>query len=144
MAPVIFSKAIMEGTPIDVFNYGDMKRDFTYIDDIVEGVVRVSEKTPTADPKSTQQILIQIAATCLTCFTILEFIETMENALGKRAIKNMKPMQAGDVQQTHAATDALHALVGFTPTTILVEGITQFAKRYVPYQSISKSVSAHA
>lgn len=54
MAPVIFSKAIMEGTPIDVFNYGDMKRDFTYIDDIVEGVVRVSEKTPTADPKSTQ------------------------------------------------------------------------------------------
>ena len=51
MAPVIFSKAIMEGTPIDVFNYGDMKRDFTYIDDIVEGVVRVSEKTPTADPK---------------------------------------------------------------------------------------------
>ena len=67
----------------------------------------------------------------------------MENALGKRAIMNMKPMQAGDVQQTYAATDALHALVGFTPTTILVEGITQFAKRYVPYQSISKSVSAH-
>lgn len=51
MAPVIFSKAIMEGTPIDVINYGDTKRDFTYIDDIVEGVVRVSEKTPTADPK---------------------------------------------------------------------------------------------
>jgi nucleoside-diphosphate-sugar epimerase len=66
-----------------------------------------------------------------------------EKALGKNGIKNMKPMQAGDVQQTHAATDALHAVVGFTPTTILVDGITQFATWYVPYQSISKSVSSH-
>jgi UDP-glucuronate 4-epimerase len=135
MAPMIFARAIMEGAPIDVFNNGNMKRDFTYIDDVVEGVVRVSEKIPTAEPK------FDTASPDPSCSNVpyrlynignhhpvglLEFIETMEHALGKKAIKNMKPMQAGDVQQTYAETNDLHAAVGFAPTMKLNLGIESF------------------
>jgi UDP-glucuronate 4-epimerase len=135
MAPMIFAKAIMEGTPIDVFNHGDMKRDFTYIDDIVEGVVRVSEKIPAVDPE------FDAASPDPSCSNVpyriynignhesiglLEFIETMEKALNKKAIKNMKPMQVGDVQQTYAETSDLRVAVGFVPTMGLNVGIENF------------------
>ncbi len=136
MAPMIFAKAIMEGTPIDVYNYGDMKRDFTYVDDIVEGVVRVCEKIPAADSN------FDTANPDPSCSNVpyriynignhqpvglLEFIETMENALGKKAIKNMKPMQAGDVQRTYADVDNLRIAVKFKPGSPLARGIACFA-----------------
>jgi UDP-glucuronate 4-epimerase len=139
MAPMIFAKAIMEGTPIDVFNYGDMKRDFTYVDDIVEGVVRVSEKISTADPN------FDTANPDPSCSNVpyrlynignhqpvglLEFIEMMENALGKKAIKNMKSMQAGDVPITFADTNRLNRLVNFAPHTPLAEGTARFVVWY--------------
>ena len=137
MAPMIFAKAIMDGKPIDVFNYGDMKRDFTYIDDVVEGVVRVSEKIPVADPR------FDSADPDPSCSNVpfrlynignhqpvglLDFIEAMENALGKKAIKNMKPMQAGDVQSTNASTDDLRMAVGYAPVSQLGEGIERFVR----------------
>ena len=135
MAPKIFSKAIMEGTPIDVLNHGDMKRGFSYIDDIVEGVVRVSEKTLTADPKfdtanpdpssSNVPYRLYIIGNHKPV-GLLEFIETMENTLGKKAIKNMKPMQAGDVQQTYVETSDLRGAVEFAPTTVINAGIGPF------------------
>jgi UDP-glucuronate 4-epimerase len=140
MAPMIFAKAIMEGKPIDVFNNGDMKRDFTYIDDIVEGVLRVSEKISAEDPK------FDTANPDPSCSNVpyrlynignhqpvelLEFIETMENALGKKAIKNMKPIQAGDVQQTFAETSDLGAAVGFAPSTSSISGIRNFVAWFI-------------
>jgi UDP-glucuronate 4-epimerase len=137
MAPMIFAKAIVEGTPIDVFNYGDMKRDFTYIDDIVEGVVRVSEKIPMADPRfDTESPDPSRSNVPYRLYNIgnhhpvglLEFIETMENALGKNAIKNLKSMQAGDVQLTYAETSDLRVAVGFSPTTPLKTGIASFCR----------------
>lgn len=137
MAPMIFTKAIMEGTPIDVFNYGDMKRDFTYVDDIVEGVVRVSEKIPACDPEFDTANPDPSCSNVPHCLYnignhkpvgLLEFIETMENALGKKTIKNMKPMQAGDVQQTYADVDNLWIAVKFTPRSSLALGIENFAK----------------
>ena len=140
MAPMIFAKAIMEGTPIDVFNHGDMKRDFTYVDDIVEGVVRVSEKIPTADPS------FDSANPDPSCSNVpyrlynignhepvglLEFIETMEKAIGKKAIKNMKPMQAGDVKVTYADTTDLRSIAGFAPHTKLDDGVTKFVNWHI-------------
>ena len=142
MAPMIFAKAIMEGTPIDVFNHGDMKRDFTYVDDIVEGVVRVSENIPTPDAN------FDAANPDPSCSNVayrlynignhepvglLEFIETMEKSIGKKAIKNMKPMQAGDVKMTYAETDRLRKFAGFAPKTSLSLGITSFVQWFLDY-----------
>ena len=145
MAPMIFAKAIMEGTPIEVFNFGDVKRDSTYIDDIVEGVERVPAKIPAAnpafdtvdpDPSSSNVPYALYNIGNHQPVELLRFIEAMETALGKQVTKSMKPMQAGDVRQTHAATDALRTLVGFAPTTNLVEGITLFAHWYCAYRSV--------
>ncbi|MDQ3261958.1 MAG: NAD-dependent epimerase [Pseudomonadota bacterium] len=144
MAPMIFAKAIMEGTSIDVFNYGDMKRDFTYIDDTVEIVLRVSQKIPAADLKSdTGNPDPSCSNAPYRLYNIgnhqpvglLEFIETMESELGIKAIKNMKPMQAGDVQQTYADTGDLRAAVGFEPTTPLTVGIKAFVAWLKAYSS---------
>lgn len=114
-----------------------MKRDFTYVDDIVEGVVRVSEKIPACDPEFDTANPDPSCSNVPHCLYnignhkpvgLLEFIETMENALGKKAIKNMKPMQAGDVQQTYADVDNLWIAVKFTPRPSLALGIENFAK----------------
>ena len=135
MAPMIFAKAIMAGTPIDVFNFGDMKRDFTYVDDIVEGVVRVSEKIPAADLKfdaaNPDPSCSNVAYRLFNIGNhqpvgLLKFIDMLESALGKKATKIMKPMQVGDVQQTYAETSDLRAAVGFSPTTQLHVGIEKF------------------
>ncbi|MBT9612050.1 MAG: NAD-dependent epimerase, partial [Burkholderiales bacterium] len=135
MSPSLFTGAIMQGRPIDVFNEGKMMRDFTYIDDIVEGVVRVLDKPATAD--SAFEYDNPDPATSYAPFRIynignhepvalMTFIETIEKACGKVAQKNMLPMQPGDVKATYANIDALRDAVGFTPSTPLAVGIGKF------------------
>jgi UDP-glucuronate 4-epimerase len=142
MAPMLFTKAILEGNPINVFNHGQMFRDFTYIDDIVEGVVRTLDKPATADHgfhsakpnASTSHAPYRV-------FNIgngqpvglLDFITCIENTLGIKAEKNFLPMQDGDVVATFASTNSLNAWVGFNPTTSIVSGIAQFVAWYRSY-----------
>ena len=136
MAPVLFAKAILSGTPIKVFNHGLMRRDFTYIDDIVEGVIRCLDKPATADPTfdplnpnpataAVPHRLFNIGNSQPT--ELLEFIALLEQALGRNAIKNLQPMQLGDVVATAADTSALEAWVGFQPNTPLREGLKALA-----------------
>lgn len=142
MSPSLFAGAILEGRPIDVFNQGRMQRDFTYIDDIVEGVVRVLDHTATSNPDfdSAQPD----PATSYAPYRVynignhepvelMTFIETIEQAIGKPAVKNMLPMQPGDVQATYADIDDLRAAVGFAPATPLSDGIARFVNWYKTY-----------
>jgi len=135
MSPSLFTAAIRAGRAIDVFNQGKMRRDFTYIDDIVEGVVRVLDKTATAD--ATFDTAQPDAATSYAPFRVynignhepvelMTFIGAIENALGKEAVKNMLPMQDGDVVATYADIEDLRQAVGFSPATPLKEGIEKF------------------
>lgn len=135
MSPILFARAIFEGRPIDVFNHGKMQRDFTYIDDIVEGVVRVLDKPATArvdydaiqpDPATSNVPWRVFNIGNHQPAELLDYIGIMERAIGKPAIKNLKPMQAGDVLATYADTSALDAWVGFTPSTPLDAGIAKF------------------
>ena len=144
MSPSLFTKAILEGKPIDVFNHGKMQRDFTYIDDIVEGVVRVLDKPATPNP-----VFDTINPDPSTSYApyrvynignhqpveLMTFIETIENALGKKAIKNMLPMQDGDVVTTFAETSELRDEFGFAPATSLQEGVEKFVEWYLGYFS---------
>jgi UDP-glucuronate 4-epimerase len=131
MAPFLFADAIFKDKPIQVFNHGDMMRDFTYIDDIVEGVIRVLDKP------ATPALEDNIHAPC-RLFNIgnnqpeklLYFIGLIENAIGKTAQKEFLPMQAGDVKATYADTRALEAWVGFKPSTTLQAGVVQFVDWY--------------
>ena len=137
MAPFLFADAILNARPIKVFNHGDMMRDFTYIDDIVEGVVRVLDKTATPEPTAMGANnhgpfrLFNIGNNSPE--KLLDFIEIMENALGKTTQKEFLPMQAGDVKATYADTSALEKWVGFKPNTPLKEGVQRFAKWYKIY-----------
>ena len=137
MAPILFAKAILSGQPIKVFNQGQMQRDFTYIDDIVEGVIRCLDKPATADPNfdpvnpnpataAVPHRLFNIGNSQPT--PLLRFIEVLEKALGKEAIKDFQPMQPGDVVATAADTSALEAWVGFQPNTPLEVGLGRFAE----------------
>ncbi len=139
MAPMLFARAILIGEPIKVFNHGKMQRDFTYIDDIVEGVVRCCYKPATANPDfDPMQPDPATAAVPHRVFNIgnsqstelLRFIELLEQALGKEAIKDFQPMQPGDVVATAADTSALEAWVGFKPSTAIGDGIQRFANWY--------------
>ena len=142
MSPSLFVSAIHEGRPIDVFNQGKMQRDFTYIDDIVEGVVRVLD-TPAKpdtlfdranpDPASSYAPYRLYNIGNHKPVELMQFIETIENALGKKAIKNMLPMQDGDVVATYADTDDLRKTTGFSPCTPLDEGIEKFIAWYKAY-----------
>ncbi len=145
MAPILFTKAILAGKAIDVFNYGKMRRDFTYIDDIVEGVVRVIQKIPQPNPLWTGAL--PDPGTSKACYKIynignsqpvelLNFIETIEECLGKKAQKNFLPMQAGDVVATYADVDDLMQDVGFKPQTSLTEGISNFIEWYLNYYQV--------
>ena len=139
MAPMLFAKAILAGEPIRVFNHGRMARDFTYIDDIVEGVLRVLSKPATAaegfdaaqpDPATSwaPHRLFNIGNSAPT--PLLDFIAALESALGRKAIQHLEPMQPGDVEATAADTAALEAWVGFRPSTPMVEGVAIFADWY--------------
>jgi len=142
MSPSLFTSAIRAGRAIDVFNQGKMRRDFTYIDDIVEGVVRVLDKTATPDAAfNTAQ---PDAATSYAAFRVynignhepvelMAFISEIENALGKEAVKNMLPMQDGDVVATYADIEDLRQAVGFSPATPLKEGVEKFVAWHKDY-----------
>jgi UDP-glucuronate 4-epimerase len=145
MAYFSFTKAILEEKPIDVFNHGDMKRDFTYIDDIVEGVVRVIDKVPqpnsawdrtNPDPGSSYAPYKLYNIGNNNPVQLLRFIEVLETNLGKKAVKNMLPMQTGDVPITYADIDDLMNDVGFKPATSIEEGIKKFAEWYRAYYRV--------
>ena len=125
MAPMLFADAITEGRSINVFNGGDMKRDFTYIDDIVEGMVKVIDGSR---PITIEEDILNIGHG--SPMVLMEFISLLEEALGKRAEKNMMPMQKGDVPVTYADTSRLERLYGYRPTTELRDGIREFARWY--------------
>jgi UDP-glucuronate 4-epimerase len=139
MAYSSFTKAILEGRAIDIFNHGDMKRDFTYIDDIVEGVVRVLDKSPSATHALTNDKTD--SGTNRAPYKIynignnnpvplMEFIGALEKNLGKTAVKNFLPMQAGDVPATYADVNDLMNDVGFKPSTSIETGVTKFVEWY--------------
>jgi len=135
MAYFKFVSAIAQGKPIDVYNFGKMKRDFTYIDDVVEGVVRVMYKPPQANvdaSASTAPYKIYNIGNN-TPVELLHFIEVIEKAVGKTAIKNLLPMQPGDVPCTYADVDDLIKDVGFKPTTSIEEGLRRFVDWYQKY-----------
>lgn len=125
MAPILFAKAISSGEPIKVFNNGNLSRDFTYIDDIVEGVLRVIDKASTAD---VPYALYNIG--CSNPVKLMDFISIMEQALGIEAQKIMLPMQKGDVYQTYADTSKLERDMGYKPSVTLREGIGKFIEWY--------------
>ena len=140
MAPMLFARAILAGEPIKVFNHGKMQRDFTYIDDIIEGVMRCCDKPATANPEfDPLHPDPATAAAPHRVFNIgnsqpmelLRFIEVMEQALGREAIKDFQPMQPGDVVATAADTSALQAWIGFKPSTSIEFGIEKFAEWFV-------------
>ena len=139
MAPMLFARAILAGEPIRVFNHGRMERDFTYIDDIAEGVIRCLDKPATADPgfdplapnpatAAVPHRLFNIGNS--RPIPLLRFIDVLEQALGREAIRDLQPMQPGDVPATAADTTALEAWIGFRPTTPIETGVERFARWY--------------
>jgi UDP-glucuronate 4-epimerase len=142
MSPWLFTSAILVGRPIDVFNHGKMRRDFTYIDDIAEGTVRVLDQIAAPAPDYQNK---QPDPSCSYApfrvynignhepVELMTFIETIESALGIEAKKNFLPMQNGDVVSTYADIDALKKAVGFQPKTALSEGITRWVDWYKAY-----------
>jgi UDP-glucuronate 4-epimerase len=139
MAYFKFVQAIEQGKPIDVYNFGDMRRDFTYIDDVIEGIVRVIKKPPNlaqdeSDPIKSPQVpykLYNIGNN--KPVSLMQFIEVIEKTLGKEAKKNLLPMQPGDVPLTYADVDDLIQDVGFKPDTPIDEGIAKFVTWYREY-----------
>lgn len=145
MALFLFTKAILEGKPIDVFNYGKCQRDFTYIDDIVEGVIRTLDNTATPNPEWSG--VDPDTGTSYAPYRLynignnqpvelLRFIEVIEECLGMKAEKNMLPLQPGDVPATYANVDDLMNDVGFKPATSIEEGIANFIAWYRDYYKI--------
>lgn len=139
MAPMIFTRKILAGEPIEVFNEGKHERDFTYVDDIVEGVVRVLDQVAQPDPTwSSDEPSPATSSAPWRLYNIgnsdpvplMEFIATIEQALGKKAMMEMKPRQPGDVLRTAADVSALEAAVGFRPHTPLAEGIGRMVRWY--------------
>jgi len=145
MSLFLFTRAILEGKPIDVFNHGDMSRDFTYVDDIVEGVVRVMERIPQADPtvdmgqpdpaRSTAPYRVYNIGNH-NPVQLTDFIGILERALGTTALKRLLPMQPGDVVSTYADTADLRRDVGFAPDTPLEQGIGEFVQWYRAFYAV--------
>ena len=138
MALFLFTKAILEGRPIDVYNHGRMRRDFTYIDDIVEGVVRVLDRVPevasAAGNGQPPQRVFNIGNH--EPVPLLDFIACVEDALGLQAQKNLLPLQDGDVPDTYADVDALRDWVGFTPSMPVATGVRRFVDWYRGYYRV--------
>ncbi len=142
MALFLFTKAILEGRPINVFNHGKMKRDFTYIDDIVEGVIRVLDKTAESNPDWDGQSPDPATSKApwrvynignSSPVELMDYIKAIEKALGMEAEKNFMPLQAGDVPATSADVQALMDDVGFKPDTSVEEGVRRFVEWYRGY-----------
>lgn len=145
MALFIFTKAILAGEPIDVFNYGKMQRDFTYIDDIIEGVVRVMDNVPepnphwsgdSPDPGTSKAPYKVYNIGNNQPIELMHFIGAIEKCLGREAKKNMIPIQAGDVPITYADVDDLFNAVGFKPSTPIEVGIERFLTWYRSYYNV--------
>jgi UDP-glucuronate 4-epimerase len=145
MAPFRFTAKILAGQPIDVFNNGNHARDFTYIDDIVEGVVRVLDRPPepqpgwnsaTPDPASSAAPYRLYNIGNHRPVPLLDFIAAIEQATGRQAVKNFLPMQPGDVLATHADIDDLARDVGFSPSTPIEEGMARFVAWYRDYYGV--------
>ena len=145
MALFLFTKSIIEGKPIDVFNNGQCLRDFTYIDDIVEGVMRTLDKVPTEnsewtgdtpDPASSKAPYSLYNIGNNNPVELMHFIEVIEDCLGKKADKNMLPLQPGDVPKTYANVDDLIRDVGFQPATPIEEGIGNFVNWYREFYQV--------
>jgi UDP-glucuronate 4-epimerase len=142
MALFLFTKAILEGRPIDVFNHGRMQRDFTYVDDIVEGVIRVTDRVATAnaaydadrpDPGTSNVPFRVFNIGNHNPVPLLDYIAGIEEALGMKAEMRMLPLQDGDVPATYANVDALADWVGFAPATDIRIGIARFVDWYRGY-----------
>jgi UDP-glucuronate 4-epimerase len=145
MAMFIFARAILTGKPIQVFNYGQMKRDFTYVDDIVEGVIQVNDRAAqpspdwtgaAPDPHSSNAPYRVYNIGNNSPVPLLHLIETLERALGKDAVKEMLPMQAGDVPATYANVDDLARDTGFRPSTPIEVGVERFATWFRSYYGL--------
>jgi len=145
MALFLFTKAILEDRPIDVFNYGKMQRDFTYIDDIVEGVVRVIDHPPKGnpdwsgrhpDPSSSKAPYKIYNIGNNAPVELMAFIEAIEKALGKKAKKNLLPIQPGDVPATYADVSDLVEDLGYKPDTPIQEGIEAFVRWYREFYNV--------
>ena len=145
MALFLFTKAILEGKPINVFNHGEMSRDFTYIDDIVEGVIRVNDHPPTGNPDWTGRspdpgtskapyMVYNIGNNAPV--KLMDFISTIEEVLGIEAKKNLMPMQAGDVAATYADVNDLIQNLGYKPGTDLKYGVGEFVKWYRDFYGV--------
>jgi UDP-glucuronate 4-epimerase len=139
MSPILFAKNIMQGKPIDVFNYGNHRRDFTYIDDIVTGVTKVLDKpaqgnldwsSDNPDPGTSAAPYRVYNIGNNTPVHLLHFIEALENAIGKKAIKNLLPMQPGDVPDTYADVSDLIAEFDYKPKTPITVGVNAFVEWY--------------
>ena len=146
MSLFMFTQNILEGKPIDVFNFGNHRRDFTYIDDIVEGVVRVIDQPATSNPN--WQGDNPDPGTSLAPYRVynignnnpvhlLTFIETLENCLGKKAIKNLLPLQLGDVPDTYADVSDLVNDFNYKPATLLVDGVSKFVAWYKDFYKVA-------
>ena len=142
MALFLFTDAILSGRPIDVFNNGQMRRDFTYVDDIVEGVIRVLDRTPapdadwratSPDPASSSSPYRVYNIGNNEPVELMHLIETLEKCLGVTAEKNMMPMQPGAVPETHADIDDLERDTGFRPSTSIEDGVGRFVEWYREY-----------
>jgi UDP-glucuronate 4-epimerase len=145
MALFLFTRAILEGRPIDVFNNGHMVRDFTYVDDIVEGVIRVLDRT--AEPNPAFDAAEPDPGTSNAPYRVFnignsqptplsDYIEALEDALGRKAERNLLPMQPGDVPATSANTDELDTWVGFKPSTPVREGVRRFVQWYREFYKV--------
>ncbi|GAB1423408.1 NAD-dependent epimerase [Thauera terpenica] len=145
MALFLFTKAILEGRPIDVFNHGKMKRDFTYVDDIVEGVIRTLDRTaePDAafdsdrpDPGRSKAPFRVFNIGNHDPVQLMDFVTAIESTLGMSAQKNFMPLQDGDVPATYADTEALNAWTGFAPATSVQDGVARFVAWYRDYYRV--------
>jgi len=142
MALFLFTKAILEDKPIDVYNYGNMQRDFTYIDDIVEGIVRVIDNPPKPNPNWDGRASESVAPYKVynigngSPVKLMDFIEAIEETLGKKAKKNLLPMQPGDVPSTWADTSDLEKDLGYKPYTPVKEGIKKFIEWYRKFYNV--------
>ncbi len=145
MALFLFTRHILAGEPIDVFNYGHHRRDFTYIDDIVEGVVRALDRvaTPnpdwssdTPDPATSRAPYRLYNIGSHRPIELMRYIEVLEDCLGRKAVKNLLPMQPGDVPDTYADVDALARDVGYRPGTPIEDGVARFVAWYRDYYQV--------
>jgi UDP-glucuronate 4-epimerase len=142
MAFFSFTRAILEGKPIRVFNSGNMQRDFTYIDDIVEAMVRIAERPHPGAAAADRHRLLNVGYGAAV--NLLDFVHAIERAAGRKAVIELAPMQPGDVEATWASTERLRAETGYAPATPLEEGIARFVAWYRSYYAGRMNQSSEA